>query len=217
MIDELHQKLSRLITNDHLTESDVDHFMTLIRKLQERTDDTSDNFVLLNFFCDWTKHATINRNSVGYQLITEINEVLYQVKNLQDNDQVIRRISGILSFTRLKEELNDFLIKYDLPKTVVNIKTNWNRFTILLINIITDCPLTLPVKRNNMVKNSIKEGVIANKFKLSWLPKEVFTKKSVTGEKVLSLIISLSDTTSLILPYKIYGELFVTSTADASE
>lgn len=219
MIDELYSKISKILVKKDLTESDVDHAMTLVRKIQERDGTKNDNFKLLNFFIDWTKHVVLDRNALGYAAILELNELLYQTKDSKDISQVRDNITALLSFVTLRDELREFLTKHSLPTSVVDVKSQWNRFSILLINIISDCSLYLPDKKRSQVRRSIKEGVVANAMKLSWVDPQLFktyslkptTKGFAPGEKILSLIITLSDTTTIWIMFPIYNNLYLTS------
>ncbi len=209
MIDELHLKISNLFTQDKLSESEVDHLTTLIRKYQERIGIKKTKYPLLNFFCDWTKHATIDGNPVGQDLIRLLNDVLFRISNLQDNNQVILEISKVLSITQLRAELSQFIHDYEFPDKIVKSVDQWGQFSINIINIIVDCPLVIPTKKQGTIKRSIKPGVVATQFLLTWVDSAVFTKTR-TDEMALAMVITLTDTTRILLPYRIYENLYIT-------
>lgn len=205
MKDELLSKISKLIKTQEISESEVDHFMTLIRKLQERTGDHSHTFSLLDLFCDWTKHTALDRNAKGQSVIIELNEKLFTLKGVEDNNTLIEEISRVISFERLQVELTAFLSKHELPLDIVTEKKLWLRYVVQLINIVSNCTLNLPVKRRSLVKNKIKEGIVAVSLKYTWINQEVFTQAR-SAETVLALVIELSDTTTIVVPCKILGK-----------
>lgn len=210
MTDKLIEKIERIVSNYETSESDVDHLMTLIRKLQERTG-TQGKYPLLAFFCDWTKHIKLDRNSEGHNIVLELNDQLYQVRNTPDRDTLINGLSQVISFERLQKELFDFLSAFGLPIDIVTKKKPWLRFVIHLINIITDCDLELPVKKRNRVVKTIKSGVVAISLKYKWINEGVFSSPQIVQKNtVLTFVISLNDTTTIVLPVKVLGK-FITA------
>lgn len=208
MKNELLEKIRALTVKSDLSESDVDHFMTLIRKLQERENSDPNIYPLLSFFCDWTKHTSLDRKA-AQGIVIELNEVLFRVKSVSDRNIVINEISQVISFERLQSELRCFLFDYGLPLNIVNEKNPWLYFIVNLINIISDCALELPENRRENVINSIKDGVVAISLKYTWVSESLFTNKP-SVEKVLALIITSSDTATTILPCKVLG-LYLTA------
>lgn len=210
MRDKLISKISQIVTSSDISESDVDHLMTLIRKLQEETSNDPKNYPLLIFFCDWTKHTHLSWNPEVSKIIVELNEQLFLQKS-GSTDDVIQGISQVISFERLQADLSTFLSYYDLPLDIVTKKDLWLRYVINLINIISDSSLQLPEKNKDMIKRSIKSGVIASSLKYVWINQGIFSPEAtVTKVNVLALAIRLSDTTTLITPCKILGK-FITS------
>lgn len=208
MRNELVDKISAIVTSSESSESDIDHLMTLIRKLQERTNSDLNLYPLLSLFCDWTKHTTLDRKA-AQGIVIELNEVLFRVKNISDNNLVINEISQVISFERLQAELRGFLFNQGLPTKIVTEKVLWLRFVVNLINIISDCELKLPENRRGDVVSHVKDGATAISLKYTWTTNSLFTNKPST-ENVLILLITSSDTTTMILPCKVLG-LYLTA------
>jgi hypothetical protein len=207
MTDEIIEKISALVRKHDTSESDVDHLMTLIRKLQEREASDKNLYPLLNLFCDWTKHSTLDRNAEGHRIVIELNNQLFLLKNVSDSDALVGGISQVISFERLQSELINFLSFHGLPLDIVTKKKLWLRFVVNLVNIVSDCDLQLPEKKTNRVPNSIKNGVVAVSLKYKWLNEGIINNlQKVSKKKVLALFIGLNDTTTIILPCKVLGK-----------
>lgn len=202
MKDELLEKIYSLVVLPESSESDADHLMTLIRKIQER-DNKTQKYPLLIFYCDWTKHAILNRK-VAQKIVLELNSVLFKIKDIADNDIVISEISQIISFERLQSEFHSFLFDYNLPLDIVIQKKLWLRFVVHLINITSNSVLELPREYKKNVPESIN-GIIATSLKFTWVKRNLFIIKNSSTEEILTLIITLSNTSTLVLPCKVLG------------
>lgn len=217
MQEEILKKIKSISLEKQLSESQVDHLMTLIRKQMEHMNKADrKKYALLNFYCNWSKHIKISRSSIACEIILQLNKVLYCVKDSSDTNKVISEISSVISFPKLQTEINMFLKEFDLPVDLVTDFSRWREFVSHLINIIIDCPLVLPDIRKKEVTDTLKKGVVASQLRLTEVSQKVFepvmlknykAKKSIEDSlKVLVLHITMSDTTSIVLPYLVTWE-----------
>lgn len=221
MIDEIHRKISDLVIKRDLSESEVDHLMTLIRKIQERKwGDKPSKYPLLHFFIDWTKHATLDRK-VASSIVLRLNTILYENRNEKDVAKVKNKITDLLSFATLRKELRSFFEEYEFLHNLADDEALWDKFVEQLVHIITDCPLVLPSKQYSEVNNEIKGGVIATDLRLSYVSSETFTDRSLNQQskyastpmlsKSLALVINLSNNTHTKMMFPIYYDRYIVS------
>ena len=219
MKSEIVNKIESLVKKKKISESQVDHLLTLIRKYHERSKDLGSEYPLLMLFCDWSKHVSIDRNSEAFDIIYKLDDILFKVKGIPNNDFVIAEISKIISFDQLKTDLNILLNKLEIVEKNIFDHTNWLRFVVIIIGIIVDCPLILPDRKIDLTRRSIGDGSVVKELNFTYINEYVFnpkkiiaTKKlefNVDDPKVLILIITMSDTTHIVLPYRVHGK-FIT-------
>ncbi len=218
MIDEIHRKISDLVLNPNPSESEVDHLMTLIRKMQERKcGNKPSKYPLLDFFIDWTKHATLDRKMAS-SIVLRLNAILYENRNEKDVAKVKDKITDLLSFQTLREELRDFFEEYELQHNITEDEVLWDKFVKQLVHIITDCPLELPSKKYSEVVRGIRDGVIATDLRLSYVSSEFFkdhclsqyTKRTMPP-KSLSLVVNMSNNTHIMIMFPIYYNQYLVS------
>lgn len=221
MIDELYRKITNLISISDPSESEVDHLMTLIRKIQERKwGDKVIKYPLLHFFIDWTKHATLDRR-VASSIVLRLNVILYENRNEKDVAKIKDKITDLLSFHTLREELRSFFEEYEIPLNLTDDEALWDKFIVQLVHIITDCPLVLPSSKQSEVDNGIREGIIATDLRLSYVASEIFKEdylrqqaeqaSTTMSAKSLSLVVNLSNNTHLMMIFPIYYDQYMLS------
>lgn len=220
MIDALYDKINTLVLNPEPSESEVDHLMTLTRKIQERRWGARlTKYPLLRFFVSWTKHATLSENTKSSEIILALNNILYENRGEVDVAKVKNKITDLLSFSTLKQEMGQFLAEYDLPKILVDNEVQWHRFETRLLHIIADCPLELQEKKYSKIDKSIKDGVIATDLRLTYLPIGTFPdhnaptqlKQTLSSSQAttVSLVVNLSDNTHIKMMFPIYYNKYI--------
>lgn len=220
MRSEIVDKLKQIVTEKEINESQVDHFLTLTRKYHEQASDSGSEYPLLMLFCDWSKHTKMDRNSKAFDVIRKLNEVLVKVSTIPNNDIVINELSEIISFKQLSLDINTFLNKLKIIDKSLFTKPNWLYFVVNLINIIVDCPLILPKKKIQPSQTSIGKGAVVTELNFRFVNENIFKPNKVLkymplhvvddGTKVLVLMITLSNTTHIVFPYRVQGK-FLTS------
>lgn len=211
MEDEIAEKINKLLVKGALlSESEVSHLMTLIRKYLDQLDDAKlAKFTLLNFFCDWALHKKIDRSIPAMEILKNLNDTLVKTKNTSDLNEVLDSITGVISFLGLQKQLEDFFQMIGLQNKSLSGREEWINFIRNYIEIVLNCPLVLPMKINRKIKpfydaiitNPLKPGMWVVGFVISRPDKTVFagTKVAILT-KFLSLVILTSDTTRIITP-----------------
>ena len=169
MKSEIVDKIKLLVEKKKISESQADHLLTLIRKYHDQSKDKGSEYPLLMLFCDWSKHVALDRNSNAFDIIYKLDDILFKIKDIPNNDFVIAEISKIISFNQLKIDLNIFLNKLEVPQKNIFEHTNWLRFVVIIIGIIVDCPLILPDRKINLSRRSIGDGSVVKELNFTYI------------------------------------------------
>jgi hypothetical protein len=211
MRDEIDKKIDSLLTKGvSLSESEVSHLLTLIRKYLEQLDNIKRvKFTLLNFFCDWALHIEIDHSIPAMEILKNLNDTLVRMKNSTVSDELLNGITSVISFLDLQKQLEDFFLMIGLQSKSLSGREEWLNFIRNYIEIVLNCPLVLPAKINKKIQpfydaistNPLKPGMWVVGFAISRPDKTVFAgTKAAFYTKFLSLVILTSDTTRIIVP-----------------
>ena len=213
MEKEVLGKIKSSIQKKSLNESDVDHLMTLIRKqLEHMSESDRTQYALLKFFCNWSKHIKIDRSSVANKIILKLNKTLFKVKDSKDTNEIISKVSNVISFIKLQNQLKKFLEKFDLPNNLVADFDKWREFVNNLIKIIVNSPLVLPDTKKSKAIKPFKKDAVVTQLQLAWINQKVFKPEILTkpeagisedDPKLLILHLTMSNTTNILIPYTI--------------
>jgi glutaredoxin-related protein len=107
------------------TESRVLYLLVEIRKVLEH-DDVRES--ILRFYADWVVHTKLDKS---------FSQKIYEELKSRDS----RGGANILNFERLRKDLKQFLIKYQLPTDLVEVDKHWISFRENLIDILIDVPI----------------------------------------------------------------------------
>jgi hypothetical protein len=142
-------KLGRELYEGIATEAQVVYVLAGVRKLMER-DGVKKKYPTLNFHCDWALHSklegpgatrVLREFDVAHPLLREGAE-LHQLPHSLNAE--IDRIVKMRSF---REELDQFLKDYDLPRLSGDDRDEWPHFLYLYAKVIEDIPLVVVRKR----------------------------------------------------------------------
>ncbi len=181
MVPDIRQKISDQIVKGVNTEAEAVYLMVQIRKLLEIY--PSDDYLHLNFHCDWALHTRMDRKPAQkiLKLFDDVNVQLQKgviFKDLPDNlRQEIERIFGMSLFRR---ELDTFLKQHSLP-AVNCVKDGWTKFLWLLAKVIEDCPLEIkPANIGSSVqkitiKVDLADTIVEGEqfYKITWIVSDV--------------------------------------------
>ena len=144
-----------------MTVSDVSYTMSLTRQVLEKNR-LKNQYQLLNFYCNWCLHPELTKSMHCYWILEQIADALVVYADQNPND-FTKRISEIISFKNLKQEINALYKEKRIPRFLFKIPENWHRFIMLLIQIVKEKPIKLPDKiKNQKIKgiyNSIKSKI----------------------------------------------------------
>ena len=182
-------KLRRELAQDISTERQVVDILVEIRKIIELTDETRRHGTLY-FYCSWAVHTRMTKAVAGRMLQT-FDEAYPLLRDRELHQlPMYREIVGMIDMKCFRQQLKDFLAKYELDSTVV--AERWTAFLRLYASVIEDCPLT--AKDENKEFKNIKKVVLSLDnapkkiqgvgedhlvYRLRWLS---YGKNDLTGE-----------------------------------
>lgn len=140
MEEEIITKLKSALSEPIEKEKDVVYILVEIRKLLERKV-IKPNYSVLNFYCNWVLHSSIEKIEPEIQSLLEKIEETFSSPN--PNSSIPMRM---LDFGLFKKDFQKFITDFSI---VYNLDSNWITIRKLLIDIISDCPLR--------VKNGVVE------------------------------------------------------------
>lgn len=152
----------------------------------------------------------IDRSIPAMEILKEINSTIYELKRVPDNDRIIREITKIVSFTRLRKELQTFLKEFRIKDNLTSNPARWSKFVSSFIEITLDCPLVLTDPKDfkkvkpiyeDIVSKPLKHGCWLIGFSISKVPQGYFKGTLMPlKESYLSLIAFANDTTKIVIP-----------------
>ena len=127
-----------------MTVSDVSYTMSLTRQVLEKNR-LKNQYQLLNFYCNWCLHPELTKSMHCYWILEQIADALVVYADQNPND-FTKRISEIISFKNLKQEINALYKEKRIPRFLFKIPENWHRFITLLIQTVKEKPIKFPDK-----------------------------------------------------------------------
>ncbi len=213
---DINSKLNILCNKQHLTESEVLHIMVLVRKYLEYPDvDRNQKFLDLKFFCDWSLHIAIEYSIPAMEILVKLNDTIVKLKQIPDNDLLMKEVTKVVSFPRLKVQLHEFLSSIRVKNKLTTINDNWLNFLEKYIEIIRDQIIAFPEDMSprkwyftmlkpyydRITSNPIKEGCWTIGLSLSNVNESFFKGKNLPSENYLfCLILYTSITTRIVIP-----------------
>lgn len=151
MLKDIHTKLSDCLVFESFNERDVAYSLIQMRKILEK-EDIKKEFPLIVFYADWVVHSFLDKYGAQQEL-AEIEKIFTGNRETDAQVDIINAVYPLISFTKLKGEMEKFLEKYLLPKQVL-VEPFWNNFLDCLIEILSDIPLKAKVE-NSLVKEFV--------------------------------------------------------------
>ncbi|MFH1162260.1 MAG: hypothetical protein V1696_03230 [Candidatus Jorgensenbacteria bacterium] len=200
------------------TESEAVHFVVLLRKEIEKDREDRDKFGLLKFFCDWALHSKLDKSSQTLEILINFNKCLTEFDfgkgDREKLDALLIRLSSIISFEKLHDEIALFLEKHRLPRDIVNDRAIWKTFLNFLADIINDSQLRFSDSRDYrkiarirkfkgvlafpfFLRNSCVSGLSLEKRIEQQIDRENFEIKDVV---ILTIRIIMDSGSSILIP-----------------
>lgn len=215
---ELERKIRELVTaRAALSESEVSHLLTLMRKALDRArNDLGPEYQLLRFFCDWSMHISLDRSVPGMRMMQSLNSILHDWGDRPPGDEFFNLVTRTLSFEELRSQMASLFESARLSDRLTKNKKLWNNFVIQLISIVRDCALELPEQGGKKEIKEIREEIVGNPLKEGmWLTGLSLTGVDLGlpqappgGTETLCIVLSTANTTTIVVPLSRTG-LFV--------
>lgn len=140
IVEKLNKHIQKCITS----EADVVYLMVETRKLLEHTHKMIRDYPVLAFYTNWTVHTRLSRTHPGRkEMLNHINKAAFANMHFDKKGSSVHvslQMSKALSFYPLRKEMDIFFRDNNVRTDLVN-NTLWNRFILLLIEILIDTPL----------------------------------------------------------------------------
>lgn len=142
MESEIVGKIRKLLVEGIKTEAEVVYLLVEIRKVIEMNerDPQFPKFRLLRFYCNWVVHSNISRWNDKQEVLELIEAILEEI-NEPGFDGVSLRLANLIGHYHLIDELGDFLTRFSLPNSVIEVNSQWCRFALCLGRVLMDQPL----------------------------------------------------------------------------
>lgn len=120
-------KLTKLLNQDSISESEVSHLLALIRKeIESLRENERKKYPDLKLFCDWALHTEINQSFVGSKLGTEIHKAILKYHK-SNSDELIQEISKTL-LTAFKKQFKKLLKSGSYNTKIIDNNQIWGVF-----------------------------------------------------------------------------------------
>jgi hypothetical protein len=147
MADRKLDPLQDLLGRTTFSTSEVVHLLVEIRNLIDGLKNRS-RYPVLRFFCDWTVHRQLDRNTAAREILAEFANVAETtMQRRKVLPATMNRLSPILSLNRLREEMTLILAEHRLDDTLCCRLTRWGQFLSTYVDLISRTPLAMPPTR----------------------------------------------------------------------
>lgn len=166
-------------------------------------------YTVLWLFADWPHKTSLGDSFPALMVVKRLNEALGEMRSVADNKFFIDQLMDIVSFHKLKDQMENFLQLNNLPTDLTAFPYRWKVFIAELINLIKDKPLAFPDPRNKYIRKIYgeeifdqarqREGVIS--LTITEFDTSLFAGfTSLMGKKVTCMVILTSDATKIVMP-----------------
>lgn len=140
MQNEIVAKLNGQLEQGFKREADVVYVMAEVRKLFEHVR-TARKHPVLAFYSNWALHTRIEREPWAREGIKRLEQVVGGYNSGARNaDEVLKGVTGLLSFQQLHAEFLQFGAENDVRFERLS-NQQWRQFSTLLVDVLVDCPL----------------------------------------------------------------------------
>jgi hypothetical protein len=150
------KELQFILDNGHFDVSTVRSTMVLIRKLLEEKL-LKQTFPLLNLYCDWTVHNSLDRTQECLRILQKSTSILVKLPFLNKwkedgNGGLVWNADEALSFevnkslgiSELKREIMSLFASQGLPTNIFVDQEKWRHFASVLIRNLADSVIEFP-------------------------------------------------------------------------
>lgn len=212
MKHEILEKIRTLLQKSVLSESEVAHLFSLLRKLIEGlSESTRQKFGLLKLYCDWALHLVVDRSMQGAEVLEKIHSVVVDHISRKDNSAMAKDLSDALSLHEVRDLIKELLREVDSGNQDEISEIQWRGVATALAEIISRCPLKFSPKRHKTFiqriwaipiqkKNKANETAVVEELAIIRIPKSTFFPETSSREEAYCVMLTLSETTRIIAP-----------------
>lgn len=140
MLSEIVDKLREHLSNPVDTEASVVYLMVEVRKAIDRqkatNQDSAPDYRLLRLYSNWVVHVSLEELTAGPRELLRAFDESVELRGLSMNALYF------LSFTNLRAQMSQFLVREKLPTRLVDSQDEWERFLDLYVSVVSECPIT---------------------------------------------------------------------------
>ncbi len=213
MNNEIVEKIERISEKD-LTEAEVGHLFTLVRKLIERVPKSDrPQYALLKFYCDWTVHSKIDRSEEGAKIIEKVHDIILKHFNKSNTNELITDLTSVLSLDDARKQLNQLANRYrtfnvyDQKSKNLFSESRWLDIIKQWAEIVSKIPLR--INPRNRLLSSILSAIQArpigkfravDELEIVKMPAHIFRMSNNPEIIIFCIMITMTDTTHIIAP-----------------
>lgn len=140
-------EITRLLSGDALTKSDVINLMSQLRLLLE-VQAVKKQFPRLAMYCDWTLHPQLSRSVTAFQVMESIADVLIAHPDAPGSPGFFDAMTEALGLGALRSECIDASRHFGIPDNFCADPKVWTEFATVLVGILLQRPLAFPPESN---------------------------------------------------------------------
>ena len=146
-IERLRIKVEQIIKKGGTDSSFLNYLFSNIRVVLEKQSKKS-QYPVLSMFCNWYLHSEITRSAIGYNLIKQVGDLIFDDIQDTSNDQerydrLVLHISKSLDLNALWRELDRFFKNNGISSELIS-KDNWERLYKVIVHDLEERPIKLP-------------------------------------------------------------------------
>lgn len=212
MDTQIIQELQPILSSQTLTKPEASYVLSQLRKLMEHMGSAAvAGYPVLKSYANWSVHTAIDREPVAMDMLHDIHQRMGTLKDVPDNDRLIREFSDLLSLKELRAQMQNMLNAVGLPDDICTDDARWINFREHLISIIRDCPVRFPARKDMSAKtktlydavmnNPLKPGMAITQVSITYVDQNVFRdKKEFSGEYYVCMEMLTTDGVKIIIP-----------------
>jgi len=145
MKEEIFTNITNTLRKKPVEKEMVVYLMVEIRKFIERTEEESQRWHSLKYWCDWVVHTQLDKK-FARETLNRMEKYI-----IENPDNKFHRSAFNIEFVSLENlrwELDEFLTSNELPNQIINVPP-WDDFGKYLVEVLRDCPL---IKTDGLVR-----------------------------------------------------------------
>ncbi|MFD2037018.1 hypothetical protein ACFSKL_19595 [Belliella marina] len=121
-----------------LTKENVSFFFINIRQILEK-ERLNTKYPKILFFSNWLVHPELSRKNTTELILQEMRSAI--VEHFNNNTEISIELSKKINLTKLREEILDFLEKFNIEKGFLKRQKDWDNMELTLLHLLLDKPV----------------------------------------------------------------------------